>query len=198
MNKNIKKIIKLSDLKNELKPYELDNQQLVKEVLDKSCDYADEISNIIFNAGLDVVSKKCMKYLKEERTKLENQEQSEQMYSNGKKEEDLESIEDMIEVYTQIFSNANYSMEYINDSINSIYEQFGVPEQLRKEHAFKKKQPVYCGQDLRDLEGYKISKVMSDDNDLDVRMELVNKKTGDIVTLEFDTLCFDGDTMYLR
>lgn len=57
-----------------------------------------------------------------------------------------------------------------------------------------KKQQIYCGQDFRDWEGYRILQVQSDDLDRNVRIKLINE-TGHIVKLFLDDLCFDGETM---
>lgn len=57
-----------------------------------------------------------------------------------------------------------------------------------------KKQQIYCGQDFRDWEGYRILQVQSDDLDRNVRIKLANDE-GHIVKLFLDDLCFDGETM---
>ena len=57
-----------------------------------------------------------------------------------------------------------------------------------------KKQPIYCGRDFKDLEGYRIIAVQSNKLDLNVKIKLMND-SGHIVKIFFDNLCFDGDTL---
>ena len=58
-----------------------------------------------------------------------------------------------------------------------------------------KRQPIYCGQDIRNWIGYKIVDVKSNKLDLNVRVKLMNDK-GRIVQIFLDNLCFDGDTLF--
>ena len=58
-----------------------------------------------------------------------------------------------------------------------------------------KKQPVCCGQNFRDLIGYKIVGVQSNKLDLNVRITLMNE-SGHVVKLFFNDLEFDGDTLF--
>lgn len=58
-----------------------------------------------------------------------------------------------------------------------------------------KKHAIYCGQDFKDLEGYRIVEVKSNELDLNVRVKLMND-SGHIVKIFFDNLCFDGDTLF--
>lgn len=58
-----------------------------------------------------------------------------------------------------------------------------------------KKQPIYCGHDFKDWEGYRIVEVQSNELDLNVKVKLMND-SGHIVKIFFDNLCFDGDTMF--
>lgn len=70
----------------------------------------------------------------------------------------------------------------------------GINSGVRKENFERGLQhgnKVYCAQDLRDLVGYRISDVVSDENDMDVVMSLEdgNKQ----LALYFDNLCLDGE-----
>ena len=58
-----------------------------------------------------------------------------------------------------------------------------------------KRQPIYCGQDIRNWMGYKIIAVQSNKLDLNVKIKLMND-SGHIVKIFFDNLCFDGDTLF--
>lgn len=58
-----------------------------------------------------------------------------------------------------------------------------------------KRQPIYCGQDIRNWIGYKIVDVKSNKLDLNVRVKLMNDK-GRIVQIFLDNLCFDGGTLF--
>lgn len=57
-----------------------------------------------------------------------------------------------------------------------------------------KKQPIYCGQDIKDWEGYRIEQVQSNDLDRNVRIKLVND-SGHVVKIFLDDLCLDGESM---
>ncbi len=58
-----------------------------------------------------------------------------------------------------------------------------------------KKQPIFCGRDIKDWTGYKIVDVKSNKLDLNVRVRLTNDE-GHVVQIFFDNLCFDGDTLF--
>lgn len=57
-----------------------------------------------------------------------------------------------------------------------------------------KKQPIYCGQYIKDWEGYRIEQVQSNDLDRNVRIKLVND-SGHVVKIFLDDLCLDGESM---
>lgn len=54
---------------------------------------------------------------------------------------------------------------------------------------------VYCAQDLRNLVGYIISDVTSDENDMNVIMYLVNEDENKDINVYFDNLCLDGESI---
>lgn len=54
---------------------------------------------------------------------------------------------------------------------------------------------VCCGQDLRDLVGYRISDVASDENDMSVIVSLENGKK--LLALYVDNMCLDGESLSL-
>lgn len=54
---------------------------------------------------------------------------------------------------------------------------------------------VYCAQDLRNLVGYIISDVTSDENDMNVIMHLVNEDENKDIDVYFDNLCLDGESI---
>lgn len=58
-----------------------------------------------------------------------------------------------------------------------------------------KKQPIFCGRDIKDWTGYKIVDVKSNKLDLNVRVRLTNDE-GHVVQIFIDNLCFDGDTLF--
>lgn len=58
-----------------------------------------------------------------------------------------------------------------------------------------KKQQIYCGQDFRDWEGYRILQVQSDDLDRNVRIKLANDD-GHVVKLFLNDMCFEGEFMH--
>ena len=55
-----------------------------------------------------------------------------------------------------------------------------------------KKQQIYCGQDIRSWEGYRILQVKSNRLDRNVRITLVNNN-GCAVKLFLNDMCFDGE-----
>lgn len=57
------------------------------------------------------------------------------------------------------------------------------------------RQPIYCGQDIRNWLGYRIIAVQSNELDRNVRIKLMNG-SGHIVKIFFDNICFDGDTLF--
>lgn len=57
------------------------------------------------------------------------------------------------------------------------------------------RQPIYCGQDIRNWLGYRIIAVQSNELDRNVRIKLMND-SGHIVKIFFDNICFDGDTLF--
>ena len=58
-----------------------------------------------------------------------------------------------------------------------------------------KKQPIYCGQDIRNWLGYRIIAVQSNKLDRNVRIKLTNDE-GHIVKLFLNGLDFDGDSIF--
>lgn len=58
-----------------------------------------------------------------------------------------------------------------------------------------KKQPIYCGQDIRNWLGYRIIAVQSNKLDRNVRIKLTNDE-GHIVKLFLNDLDFDGDSIF--
>lgn len=60
-----------------------------------------------------------------------------------------------------------------------------------------KKQPVRCGQDFRDWEGYKISQVQSNKLDREVRIDLIDD-SGHTIELFVDNICLDGELLLYR
>lgn len=67
-----------------------------------------------------------------------------------------------------------------------------------KENLPIKRVPIHCGQDLKDLTGYEIMNVITNEYDLDVRVVLQNKISNNVAVLELDNLTLDGETMFLR
>lgn len=57
------------------------------------------------------------------------------------------------------------------------------------------RQPIYCGQDIRNWIGYKIIAVQSNKLDRNVRIKLMNDE-GHIVKLFLNDLDFDGDSTF--
>lgn len=55
-----------------------------------------------------------------------------------------------------------------------------------------KKESIFCGQDFRELVGYRIVKVGSDDIDLNVRVTFQDGH-GNFVKIFLDDICFDGE-----
>lgn len=58
-----------------------------------------------------------------------------------------------------------------------------------------KKQPIYCGQDIRSWEGYRILQVQSNALDRNVRITLANDD-GRTVKLFLNDLCLDGEHIH--
>ena len=58
-----------------------------------------------------------------------------------------------------------------------------------------KKQPIYCGQDIRNWLGYRIIAVQSNKLDRNGRIKLTNDE-GHIVKLFLNDLDFDGDSIF--
>lgn len=58
-----------------------------------------------------------------------------------------------------------------------------------------KRQPIYCGQDIRNWIGYRIIAVQSNKLDRNVRIKLTNDE-GHIVKLFLNDLDFDGDSIF--
>ena len=57
------------------------------------------------------------------------------------------------------------------------------------------KQPIFCGQDIRNWLGHRIISVQSNKLDRNVRVKLMNAE-GHVVQIFLDNLCFDGDTLF--
>lgn len=55
-----------------------------------------------------------------------------------------------------------------------------------------RKEGIYCGQDFRELIGYRIVKVVSNEIDLNVRVTLQDEH-GNFVKIFLDDVCFDGE-----
>ena len=58
-----------------------------------------------------------------------------------------------------------------------------------------KKQQIYCAQDIRNWEGYRILQVKSNRLDRNVRITLVNDD-GRAVKLFLNDMCFDGEFLH--
>lgn len=60
-----------------------------------------------------------------------------------------------------------------------------------------KKEGIYCGQDFKELIGFGITRVVSSDLDLNVRVTLEDEQ-GNCVKLFFDDVCFDGEHLKIK
>lgn len=60
-----------------------------------------------------------------------------------------------------------------------------------------KKESIFCGQDFRELIGYQITKVVSNDIDLNVRLTLEDS-AGNHVKIYLDDICFDGEHLRVK
>ena len=58
-----------------------------------------------------------------------------------------------------------------------------------------KKKLIYCAQDIRSWEGYRILQVKSNRLDRNVRITLINDD-GHVVKLFLNDMCFDGEFMH--
>lgn len=57
-----------------------------------------------------------------------------------------------------------------------------------------RKEGIYCGQDFKELVGFRIVKVISNKYDSNVRVVL-SDENGNYVKLYFDDICFDGELL---
>lgn len=57
-----------------------------------------------------------------------------------------------------------------------------------------RKEGIYCGQDFKELIGFRIVKVISNKYDSNVRVVL-SDENGNYVKLYFDDICFDGELL---
>lgn len=58
-----------------------------------------------------------------------------------------------------------------------------------------KKQPIFCGRDIKDWTGYKLVDVKSNKLDRNVRITLVNDD-GHVVKVFLDDMCIDGEFLH--
>ena len=58
-----------------------------------------------------------------------------------------------------------------------------------------KKQPIFCGRDIKDWTGYKLVDVKSNKLDRNVRITLVNDD-GHVVKVFLDDTCIDGEFLH--
>ena len=59
------------------------------------------------------------------------------------------------------------------------------------------KESIFCGQDFRELIGYRVTKVLSNEIDLNVRVVLEDSK-GNHVKIFLDDICFDGEHLRVK
>lgn len=112
-------------------------------------------------------------------------------------EEDLKVLKKMevvsVSDYTDNQENSGVVIEFIGPTGQTLTLSIADGAELHRSPSL---QPLYCAQDLREYIGYTITRVESDEDDLDSKVYLENP-SGNTVVLHTDR-ALDGETLFIE
>lgn len=186
--KNINELVE--ELAADYTGKEMQNNAWMTEQLNQIMSEEAEIQDCITEIGMQEVIKACGEYYKKE----DNKES--QSYVNETVKGSLSNIEELINSVLHAMDFGNRVKAEYEEIIHTIYSQFQVPEELRKEIEVKTRvNPICIPFQLNQYEGYTIEHIVKDDNELNAQLTLQNRETGNMAYIRIEKNAFDGQTL---
>lgn len=104
----------------------------------------------------------------------------------------LDPDNDMARMGKKVLGFTDESLQRLDGGFNEMKSVTKIRKE-NYERGLKDGNKIHCGQDLKDLIGFRVSDVTSDENDMDVIMWLEDENG--MISVYFDNLCFDGESM---